>query len=178
MEEKNEKQKIEESKDFLESLLDKENVSGVLKDFFANNTANVKYFCKAAILMVEEETARVKQINEQDHESHLIYIRALESHLKFLEGLREKEAVDANAIEQKILKIIDEMKEERDKQRDFKKHQQEEDRKELTKRMAIGAALAGVGVFAVSMVINKGNPVKSAEQTAEIVQQFIGSPFK
>lgn len=160
----------EAAKDFIEEMLNKNNIEAILRKFLDTNASTAIAFFDALKTIISEESNRLITSDNNDHESHKIYMENLASHQKFIENILinpNESDFDKTELLKMLRKILEDMKEERNAQRNAKKNQEDADRQETTKRVAIGAVVASAGLIALSIVFNRGNVQKTIEQAGE-----------
>ncbi len=165
----------EAAKDFIQEMLNKNNIEAILGKFFDTNASTAIVFFDALKTIISEESNRFITSDNNDHESHKIYMENLASHQKFIENILnnlEESDFDKTELLKMLRKILEDMKEERNAQRTAKEKKEDEERKETTKRIAIGGVIAAAGLFALTLVLNKGNVSKTLEQTGEVLKDF------
>lgn len=165
------------NKDDIEKILSSENIGSILEMLFKDNASNIASFFNAMKIFVSEENKKLLELEQHEHESHKVYVENLKQHLSFLQDVLKDEnykGFDKNDILKMIQKVLEDMKEERHKQRESNERKERELRHETTKRFAIGAAVVGLGAYALSMVLNKGDIGKSIDRASEVTDKFIG----
>lgn len=163
----------EAAKDFIEEMLNKNNIEAILRKFFDTNASTATAFLDALKIIISEESNRLITSDNNDHESHKNYMENLASHQRFIENILinpKESGFDKTELLKMLRKILEDMKEERNAQRAAKEKNEDADRNETTKRVAIGAVVASAGLFALSLVF-KGNVQKTLEKAGEAFKE-------